>query len=69
MKTRTQQFLDALRRLDAADRRLQQSRDPATLLEAAETEAEAMDALDRLFETTSLKSNGNNRHRDRVEAA
>jgi len=69
MKTRSQQFLDTLRRLDAADHALQHSDDPATLLAAAEAEAEAMDTLDRLFEDTPLKTGNNNRQQQRVEVA
>lgn len=69
MRTRTQQFLDALRRLDTADHALQHSDNPATLLAAAEAEAEAMDTLDRLFEDTPLKTGDNNRHQQRVEVA
>lgn len=69
MKSRTQQFLEALRRLDDAEQTLRGSADPQSLVTAAEEEVEAMDALDRLFQASYLNNCGKNCRQDQVEAA
>lgn len=69
MNTKTDQFLEALRRLDNAEQVLRHSHNELALLDAAEAEAEAMDELDRLFQGSSLTHPGCHAHHSHVEAA